>query len=737
MKEHFRQTILQILATSPRPLDVDRLAADAGAVDPERQAAFRIAFEELRDEGRLRVHGRRVGLPPAPARIAGTFRTGPRGCGFVAADDALAEGDVYIHAGETMAAMTGDRVAVRIDGRGRREGGIAGCVVEILRRGTSQVVGRLEQREGQWVCLPQGRVVAEPVVIDDVKPADREGVKVVVEIVRYPLGDEPAHGVIVENLGAAGPVDVETRAIIREYGLPEAFAPDTLEEARARVAAFLPPEQGGAPDREDFTGLTVFTIDPDDARDYDDAISIVPAGDGWTLGVHIADVSAFVPEGSALDRDAALRGNSVYFPRRVLPMLPEVLSNGVCSLQEGQPRWVKSAFLDFDRQGNVLGARFANGVIRSARRLTYTQAQAILDGDAGDHPARVVADLREMERLSRAIEVRRRAQGMLHLDLPEVDLVLSPDGRVTDANPPDASYTHTLIEMFMVEANEAVARLLHSLKAPFIRRIHPEGATDAVRRLSTFLGAVGVRAGRRGGAHSLQDILEAVKGLPQAYAVNLAVLKTLNRAEYSTATIGHFALASKHYCHFTSPIRRYPDLTVHRQLDAHLRGGSRPGIADGTALTSLAEHCTMTERKAEAAEKDLKTLLVLQLFAGRIGEQLEGVVTGVIGAGLFVQSTRYLVEGFLRLEDLGPDWASDPERGLATSSRTGGRLRLGDPVTVRIKRVDLDRRRLDLGLAARPPVDPNAWATRGSGGKDRKGGKGGKGAKRHTGRKGR
>lgn len=698
MKEHFRQVILEVLKRSGRALDEDLLARETGAEGPDRQAAFREALEELRDEGRLRVRGRKVSLPPAPSRVAGIFRAGPRGCGFVTPDDAMAEGDVYIHAGETLGAMTGDRVDVQITGRGRREGGIAGSVAGILSRGTRQVVGRLEELDGRFVVLPQGRVVASPVLVDDVKPADRVGVKVVVEIVRYPVGDEPAHGVIVENLGAAGPVDVETRAILREYGLPEAFSPDALEEARASVAAFT----GGFQDREDCTGLTVFTIDPDDARDYDDAIGIVPAADGWTLSVHIADVSAFVPEGSALDRDASLRGNSVYFPRRVVPMLPEILSNGVCSLQEGQPRWVKSVFLDFDRGGSVMSARFANSVIRSARRLTYRQAQAILDGQTEGHPARVVADLVQMERLSRAIEERRRAQGMLHLDLPEVDLVLSPEGRVTDATPPDTSYTHTLIEMFMVEANEAVARLLHSLKVPCLRRIHPEGATDAARRLSGFLAAVGVRMGRRGGRHSLQDVLDAVKGRPQAYAVNLAVLKTLNRAEYSTALIGHFALASSHYCHFTSPIRRYPDLTVHRLLDAHLRGTLGRRAVPGPDLAGLAGHCTATERRAEAAEKDLKTLLVLQLFAGRIGETLEGVIMGVTGPGLFVQSTRYLVEGFLRLDDLGPDWTSDPEHGVATSFRSGDRLRLGDPVTVRINRVDLDRRRLDLGLAKRP-----------------------------------
>ncbi len=673
-----------------------RLAQDVGAEGPDRLDVFQAAFDELRDQGLVRMQGRRASLVAASDRLTGEFRAGPRGCGFVVPDEPLIEGDVYIYPGETLTAMAGDRVAVRVVGRGRREGGIAGHVVQILERGTRQLVGRLEQRDGHWFVVPQGRVVAEPVRIDDVLPAHQAGIKVAVEIVRYPEGDEPARGVIVETLGAAGPVDVETLAIIREYGLPETFSFDALAEARAQVAAF----DGSLEAREDLSGLTLFTIDPDDARDYDDAIGIVPAADGWTLSVHIADVSAFVPEGSALDRDASLRGNSVYFPRRVLPMLPEVLSNGVCSLQEGQPRWVKSVFLDYDAAGTVCNARFVNGVIRSARRLTYRQAQAVLDGQTDGQPPAVVSGLMEMQRLARVIEARRRDEGMLHLDLPEVELVLSPEGLVTDATPPDESYTHTLIEMFMVEANEAVARLLYQKKVSYLRRIHPEGASDATRRLSGFLAAVGVRMGHRKGPHSLQDILEAVKGQPQSYAVNLAVLKTLGRAEYSTALIGHFALASRHYCHFTSPIRRYPDLTVHRLLDAHIRGQLRPTSgAEKEAIDLLAEHCTATERSAEAAEKDLKTLLVLQLFAGRVGERLDGVVTGVATKGLFVQSTRYLVEGFLKLDELGPSWSTEPERGLAVSFRTGARIRLGDPVAVRILRVDLDRRRLDLGLA--------------------------------------
>ncbi len=473
------------------------------------------------------------------------------------------------------------------------------------------------------------------------------------------------------------------------------------------------------PTREDFTHHTVVTIDPPDARDYDDAISLDAHDDGtFTLGVHIADVSHFVREGTALDDEARRRGTSTYFPKKVVPMLPEVLSNGVCSLQQGQDRFCLSAFMRYDAGGNITARRFARTVIRSAKRLTYLQAQDIIDGKTGGYDSHVVTLVRDMESLARRIESRRRGAGMLHLDLPEVQLVFDDGDRVIDARPEDDSYTHTIIEMFMVEANEAVAWLLSDLKRPFLRRIHPSPDHLGSKQLVDFVHACGHKIPPNLTRRDMQDLLDRVKGKPESFAVNLALLKTFEQAEYSPMAVGHFALASENYCHFTSPIRRYPDLTVHRLLTEYCRGtlASRPP-EDVSALTRLGEHCTAAEKRSEGAEEELRDVLILQFLQTRLGDVFEGVITGVTNFGIFVQSMRFLIEGLVRMEDLGDDWWEVNARiGQVSGQRSGKRFRIGDLLAVRIANVDLARRQLNLvperakekpGAKARPNLSPN------------------------------
>jgi len=711
MPERYLEAIIKYLAGRDyQPLKLRQLARRMGVADADYDA-FRDSVKRLRDAGRVVLGPKRdLSLPPMGGRVAGVYRANPRGFGFVIPTEANAHGDLFIAEGDSLDAITGDTVVARVQKRGRRAGKSIynGRIVEVLERGNNRFVGALERADGPkpfWFVTPQGRAMTDPIVVDDIGPAGKAGEKVVVEIVRYRRGTDLAHGVIVESLGRAGRIDVETLAAIREHGLPDAFDDEALAEARAAVEAFDP--AGDSDGREDFTAWTVVTIDPDDARDYDDAISIRPRdGGGVTLGVHIADVAHFVPDGSALDAEARGRGNSVYFPRKVVPMLPEVLSNGVCSLQEGQRRYVKTALIDYDGAGDVTGGRLANGIIRSTRRLTYKQAQGILDGQTGGFAAEVVRLVREMGELARRIERRRRKAGMLHLDLPEVELKLTDDGRIADVVPADDSYTHTVIEMFMVEANEAVARQLDKLEVPFLRRIHPESDVDGNKHLNEFVRACGVKVPKSLSRQDMQRLIESVRGRPMSYAVNLALLKTFQRAEYSPMSVGHFALASECYCHFTSPIRRYPDLTVHRLVDRHLRGGAgdAPDVGE---LTELAKHCGFTERRAAAAEDGLRTLLVLQMLAEHVGEPFEGVVTGVTSFGVFVQSAKYLVEGLVRLEDLGDDWwEPEPARGVVVAQRSGRQVRMGDAVRTRIMAVDLDRRQLELALL--PTKKPKA-----------------------------
>jgi ribonuclease R len=703
MPQRYVEVIVKYLSSRGyQPLKPRQLARQMGVGDAE-YGAFRTAVKILRDSGRVVLGAKNaLTLPEMPGRVVGFYCANPRGFGFIAPETPNAHGDLFVPEGAGGGAMTGDLVEAVVRKRGRREGRMlyAGQVVEIIKRARNRFVGTLQQAEGTWFVVPDGSGMTAPIVVSDIGSAGpREGTKVIAEIITYPAPGELPEGVLVEVLGPGGQIEVETQAVIRAHGLEDAFSEAALEEARRAADGFDPDAFDG---RRDLTDQTVVTIDPPDARDFDDAISLTRDGQEVTLGVHIADVSHFVRQGEALDEEARRRGTSVYFPREVLPMLPEVLSNGVCSLQEGKNRYCKSVFITYDSQARIVRREFAETVIRSAKRLTYAQAQDICDGKVGGYPRNAVELMLGSLDLARRIEQRRREAGMLHLELPEVQLIIDEAGRVTDAEPEDDAYTHTIIEMFMVEANEAVADLMERLDRPFLRRIHPAPEASSLAPLSDFLRAAGHRLRPGFSRRDLQDLLEAVRGRPESYAVNLAVLKTFQQAEYSPMRIGHFALASDHYCHFTSPIRRYPDLTVHRLLAEYLCGriDSRPP-EDVSELVKLSQHCTGAERRAEAAEGELRQVLILQMLEGRVGQDFDGVVTGVAGFGVFVQLRRLLIEGLVRLEDLGDDWWEVNARvGQVRGERSGRTIRIGDLMAVRIAGVDLARRQLNLLPAA-------------------------------------
>lgn len=716
----YRKAILGLLEgeEDPGPPRARRLARLL-EVPHDEYGAFRRAWKELREEGRLASRSSAARKDDAPrGRVEGRLRLNPRGYGFVSVEG-LSE-DLFVPPGHEGGAMSGDLVVVRrVPPRpGRRAGRSAFEVVEVLERAAGRVVGTLERAEGGlFFVAPDGTAVLTPVIVRDLPAGARAGTKVVAEIVEHPraAGDLPA-GVVVEVLGRAGELEAETRAVIRAHELPESFSEEALAEARRAAAAFDPEDLEG---RADLTGLLVLTIDPADARDFDDAVSIEDEGGGRvTLGVHIADVARFVEPGGALDVEARERGTSVYFPRRVVPMLPEVLSNGVCSLQEGQRRLARSVFVTYGPGAEILGRRAERSVIVSRRRLTYEAAEAILDGEELGEAPEVVSLVGAMGELARAILARRREAGMVHLDLPEVRLVLDEAGEVRDAEPEPHLFSHRVIEMLMVEANEAVAALLDARGLPFVRRVHPPPEDEAFEGLAAFARACGHRGLPRGrpSRHDLQALVDEVRGRPEGYALNLALLRSFEKAVYSPDPEGHYALGSEAYCHFTSPIRRYPDLTVHRALDELGRAGRKrrrrkgDDEAEEEALAALAEeadHLSRREREAEAAELELRQVLVLRHLARRVGESFEGVVTGLADFGLFVQFPRFLVEGLLRLEDLGGEvWAVDAARGRAVGEGSGRTVRLGDALRVRIAAVDVARRHLDLALAGELPAAP-------------------------------
>jgi ribonuclease R len=547
-------------------------------------------------------------------------------------------------------------------------------------------------------------VLHVPIAVKDVGAKNAQaGDQVVVELLQYPGPTAMAKGVIIERLGKRGKPGVDLKSAIHQFHLPHEFSKEVMNEAGQTARRF--DVKKALREREDLRDLLVVTIDPDDAKDYDDAISLEKTSSGWSLGVHIADASAFVAEGGALDEEARLRGNSVYLPGMVIPMLPEVLSNGLCSLQEKEDRLTKSVFIEYDKKGKVKQSRFVNGIIRSTKRLTYGDATKILEDKGGRFPPKVKGLVKEMERLARVIQQRRRDQGMLTLDLPEIELVLDDQGRVKGAEPADTSFSHTIIEMFMVEANEASARLLNRFDVAYLRRIHPDPDAATGQKLSQFVRVLGHALPKKVDRKALQGLLGSVKGKPESFAVNLAVLRSMMPAEYSPLMVGHYALASKDYAHFTSPIRRYPDLTVHRLLEAHLTGQLtvNRGASDmpsETEVRALGEHCSFTSRRAEEAERDLKLAKVLELLSKRVGEEFDGVVTGVANSGVFVQIREYMTDGLMRFEEMADDWWEVNERmGSVSGQRTGMRITIGDALKVRILRVNVPGRTLDLTLA--------------------------------------
>jgi ribonuclease R len=641
---------------------------------------------------------------PRDGGTVGVFRRAAGGYGFVRPLDAVhgdRSGDIHISAAAALDAASGDTVRVRLS-RSRDSGrpGPAGEIVEIVTRRTNRFVGTyFEAAGGGWVRI-DGTNFARPVSVGDPGAKGvREQDKIVVEMVRFPTHLRDGEGVIVEVLGRSGEPGVDTLTVIHEFGLPGPFPEEVLEDARRQAARFS--EEVPA-DRRDLTSHVIVTVDPIDARDFDDAISLERIDRGhWLLGVHIADVSHFVAEGSPLDQEAVARGTSVYLPDRVIPMLPEIVSNNLASLQPGRVRYARTCWIEFSPEGIPVHAHAERSAIRSARRFAYEEVDVFLadpETRAVEMTSEVRALLGRMRDLSRILRSRRAARGALELSMPEVKVDLDRDGRVQGAHVVENTESHKIIEEFMLSANEAVAGMLAAAGAGFLRRIHPSPDLRKLRQLTEFVSELGFEVDTLESRFELQRLLALTRGRPEEHAVHYAVLRSLTRAAYGPQEDGHFALASDCYCHFTSPIRRYPDLTVHRALDLLARGKRPPG----EGLSELGLQCSQLERRAEAAERELVKLKLLIFLSSRIGHEMDAVVTGVETFGLFVQGLGLPAEGLVSLQSL-PDDTYRFERASHTLSgrRPGHSFRLGDRVRVAVAKVDLDRRVLDFRLVER------------------------------------
>ncbi|MFL6194883.1 MAG: ribonuclease R [Thermoanaerobaculia bacterium] len=607
-------------------------------------------------------------------------------------------------------ATDGDRVVVRRLGKARpwEDKPAEAIVVKVLGQRFDTLVGTLEtdDRGLRWLVPFDTKLVDLELPVEGAEGVP-EGHYVLVAVDRIGRANQ---GRLLEVLGDPDDPGVDVLVVLRHYGIPEEFPEEVLRDAAAFPADPRPEDWAG---REDLRDRVVVTIDGESARDFDDAVSIerLPGGD-FRLGVHIADVSHYVKEGDALDLEAYHRGTSVYYPERAIPMLPEGLSNGLCSLRPHVPRLTTSVFLDIDRRGRVRARRFAETVIRSSRRLTYNEVRRILEEPREEDAAEygdVLPALREMGELMKILNQARSARGSIDFDLPEGDVVLNTDGEMVGVFPEERNVAHRLIEEFMIAANEAVAFELVSHDVPALFRVHSAPSPERLEELKELLATFGLDL--KGDLDelppgALQAITRAVHGRPEEHFVSSVVLRTLQRAIYDPRCLGHYALASEYYCHFTSPIRRYPDLIVHRQLKALLHGraeeqSKRTRMAE--RLPVMGEHTSKTERRAEQSERDLLQWKKVRFLAGRAGETFKGRITGVQPFGLFVQLEGFYVDGLVPIRTMADDfYRYEPEAHRLVGERNRRVFRLADPVEVVLVGASPRARGLDFTLAGMP-----------------------------------
>lgn len=687
-----------------QPQRAKSLASALGVEHETRE--FKRAIKKLLHDGLIQIDDNDLIRPlKALPNARGTYKRLPKGDGlvFIPNADGLPPHEYFIPEHLAHDAATGDEVEIAVRKRSSRSADGLGEIKAIVRRATKSFVGTYFERAGESFVRVDGQIFAHSISIADAratgaKPND----KVVLEMLRFPTANERGEGVIVEILGRAGDPKVDTSAIVRGLGIPDTFSEEALAEAREQAAHFDENDTS----REDFTQQLVISIDPATAKDFDDAVALTrdPKTKHWHLTVHIADVGHFVPPGGPLDREARLRGTSVYLPQRVIPMFPEVISNGLASLQEGKVRFVKTAELEFTPQGDYVGSRFANGRIRNARRFTYEQVQAILQEPSGDAAKGVaptiVQMLLEMRTLSKLLRAKRAKRGALEMSMPEAVLEYDDAGHVNGAHFALHDDSHQLIEDFMLAANEAVAMHFDHCKIPFVRRVHPAPDPRKLEALGEFLRSLNYKLPRAPGRIDLQRLLAETAQKPERHAIHYALLRSLKQARYTVEQDEHYALGSEHYCHFTSPIRRYPDLIVHRLLGQWL--SKRKTKADVKELTALAEHCSKTERRAENAERDAVKLRILSYLSERLGTQLEAIITGVAEYGFYALGQAFPAEGLVHISTLTNDYYyHDSDGHVLEGQRTGMRYRLGDEVRVEVVRVDLQRKQLDLRVVGK------------------------------------
>ena len=675
-------------------------------VTPDERAKFRRLVNMLIGAGELiQTKGDRIGFPDKMDLVVGRLQTHASGFGFVIPDKAGDNApDVYVSAANIKEAMHGDRVLVRVE-RKTLEHRLEGRIIRILERGNATVVGKFVLESGLGYVQPFDRRIRTDVHIPTGSSAEAEpGEMVLVEITTWPTAARGPVGKVIEVLGDVNEKGVDTEIIIRKFGIPDKHGDAALEEAKSfgQVSAA---DIGG---RTDFRNTVTVTIDGEHARDFDDAISIeqLPNGHYW-LGVHIADVAHYVSEGSALDQEGYERATSVYFPDRAVHMFPSELATGICSLNPRVDRLVQTCLMEVDANGSVVRQEFHDGVINTAARMTYTEVNAIL---TGRHPELIeqyrdlVPRFEMMVGLFEVLNARRKRRGSIDFDLPEAEVVLDEAGRVESIVEAQRNIAHTLIEEFMLLANETVATYLEGRGMPSLYRIHEQPDVVKVEQFEEFVSGFGYSLAAPPGAvrpRHFQRLLEKLHGKPEARPIAFLMLRTMQKARYAPQNHGHFGLAADSYTHFTSPIRRYPDLVVHRALREVRRAELDIERVEELSedLPEVARHCSEMERRADEAERELVQWKKVRFMADKVGDEFDGYITGVAAFGLFVQLTEHYVEGLIHVSSMADDYYRFLEKTHSLRGENTGKIyQLGGHVRVQVVRVDMDRRQIDLGL---------------------------------------
>jgi len=709
---------LAVLRQEGRPLRLEEITAALGPASAA-EAPAQLAELVRRGELVLNRRGQYCLREQLPGLVVGTVQAQRNGDGLLLPDDASAP--IHLSAHEMREVMHGDRVAVRVEGA-RFRGKSQGAIVEVLERRTREVVGRLHVDAGLAYLVADNPRVTHRVLVPELERGGAEpGQVVIVEITRPPSRTAQPVGRVSRVLGEHGAPGMETEIAIHSHGLPGAFPQPVLDEA----AAFGERIPGAAvAGREDLRGIELVTIDGEDARDFDDAVYCERTRSGWRLIVAIADVGHYVRPGSSLDAEARERGTSVYFPNRVLPMLPEALSNGLCSLVPHEDRLCLCCELRVNDAGHITRSRFFEGVMRSAARLTYLEVGGFLARPEGRHEPGLEA-LRErllaLHGVYRSFTRERSGRGALELDTPELKLKFDAQGRVAALVEQPRNDAHRLIEECMIAANIAAARFLDRHKVPTLYRVHGLPEADRLETLRQFLREFGLwlPPAEEVQPEHLRDLLQKIGDRPDAVLISTAVIRSMPQAVYQPGNIGHFGLALEHYAHFTSPIRRYPDLVVHRGIRQVLQGGDPQALVDWHgAFPMLGQDCSFRERRADEATRGAVAWLKCYYMQDRVGEEFDGIVSGVVDFGLFVQLDGLQVDGLVHVSSLGQDYFARDRSGYRLVGRSSGQVfRLGDRLRVRVINVSLDERRVDFEPAGevgapRRPRRPGAIGRR-------------------------